>query len=254
MTKKRAIVTGASTGIGEATVRALIADGLQVLATARRVDRLEKLAEETGCEFFPADLTNEAELDALAVAADSGRVDAVVNVAGGALGTDRVEDADPAKWLRMFEINVLSTVQLTTRLLPAIRKAGGGSLVFITSTAAHGPYPGGAGYTAAKHAEQQIPATLRLELVGEPIRIIEIAPGMVKTAEFSLNRLGSSDAADQVYAGVDGPLSAEDIAEAVRWSLAAPDHMNVDLMVLRPVAQASNTEVVRRPLAVRDSK
>ncbi|MFZ1381183.1 MAG: SDR family oxidoreductase [Scrofimicrobium sp.] len=254
MTNRRAVVTGASTGIGEATVRALIADGWQVLATARRADRLARLAEETGCEFFPADLTVEGDLDALTVAATSGRVDAVVHVAGGALGTDRVEDADPAKWLRMFEINVLSTVQLTTRLLPAIREAGGGSLVFITSTAAHGPYPGGAGYTAAKHAEQQISATLRLELVGEPIRVIEIAPGMVKTPEFSLNRLGSQEAADQVYQGVDEPLTADDIAEAVRWSLAMPDHVNVDLMVLRPVAQASNTVVARKPLAVRDGK
>lgn len=250
----RAVVTGASTGIGEATVRALVADGWEVLATARREERLEKLARETGCEIFAADLTNPEHLDRLAAVADSGPVNAVVNVAGGALGTEPIEDADPAKWLRMYEINVLSTVQLTARLLPAIREAGGGSLVFVTSTAAHAPYPGGGGYTAAKHAEQQIPATLRLELAGEPIRVIEIAPGMVKTPEFSLNRLGSSTAAAKVYEGVDGPLTSEDIAEAIRWSLAAPFHVNVDLMVLRPVAQSSNTAVAREPLHVKDAK
>lgn len=254
MTNKRAVVTGASTGIGEATVRALVADGWQVLATARREDRLKRLSVETGCEFFPADLTKEEDLDALTLAGTRTAVNAVVNVAGGALGTESVEDADPSKWLRMFETNVLGTLQLTTRLLPAIRRVGGGSLVFITSTAAHGSYPGGAGYTAAKHAEQQIPATLRLELMGEPIRVIEIAPGMVKTPEFSLNRLGSKEAADRVYAGVEDPLTSEDVAEAVRWSLAVPERMNVDLMVLRPVAQASNTDVARRPLAVRDTK
>lgn len=251
MTQQRALVTGASTGIGEATVRSLIGSGWQVLASARRQDRLEALKEATGCEICAADLTDPADLDALAQVAGAQRLDAVVNVAGGALGTDRVEDADPAKWRRMFEINVMSALELTNRCLPFIRRAGGGSLVFVTSTAAHGTYPGGAGYVAAKHAERQIPATLRLELAGEPIRVIEIAPGMVHTPEFSLNRLGTQSAADSVYAGVEQPLTAEDVAESIRWSLDVPSHMNVDLMVLRPVAQSSNTAVCRTPLKVR---
>ena len=125
--------------------------------------------------------------------------------------------------------------------------------MFVTSTAAHGTYPGGGGYAAAKHAERQIATTLRLELAGEPIRVTEIAPGMVKTEEFSLVRLGDPRAAEDVYAGVEEPLVASDIAEAIRWSLDVPLHVNVDLMVLRPVAQSTNTDVVRRQLAVRDA-
>lgn len=250
-TPKRALVTGASTGIGEATVRTLVREGWRVLASARRTERLENLRQQTGCEICPADLTDEGDLNALAQAAASDGLDAVVHVAGGALGMDSVEAADPARWRRMYEINVLSTLELTIRCLPLLRRRGAGSLVFVTSTAAHGTYPGGAGYVAAKHAERQIPATLRLELAGEPIRIIEIAPGMVQTPEFSLNRLGTSEAASRVYQDVDGPLSSEDVAEAIRWSLDAPPHMNVDLMVLRPVAQASNTDLHRGRLQVR---
>lgn len=251
MTQKRALVTGASTGIGQATVRALIRSGWEVLASARRVERLEQLREETGCEIWAADLTRERDVEALVAAASKAPLTALVNVAGGALGTDRVDEADPQRWRRMFEINVMATLELTNRCLPLIRKAGGGSLVFITSTAGHGTYPGGGGYVAAKHAEAQIASTLRLELAGEPIRVMEIAPGMVHTPEFSLNRLGDQGAADSVYQGVDAPLVAEDVAEAVRWSLDAPAHMNVDLMVLRPVAQSSNTQVWREPLRIR---
>lgn len=251
MIKKRALVTGASTGIGQATVRALIKDGWQVLATARRQDRLFALAKETGCEALAADLTRQEDLDALAAAAAQFPLDAVVNVAGGALGTDTVEGGDREKWLRMYEINVISTLELTRRCLPLLRKNGAGSLLFVTSTAAHGTYPGGGGYVAAKHAERQIATTLRMELAGEPIRVIEVAPGMVKTPEFSLNRLGSAELAEAVYQGVQEPLVAEDIAEAIRWALDAPQHVNVDLMVLRPVAQSTNTTVARHPLEMR---
>lgn len=251
MIKKRALVTGASTGIGQATVRALIKDGWQVLATARRQDRLFALAKETGCEALAADLTRQEDLDALAAAAAQFPLDAVVNVAGGALGTDTVECGDREKWLRMYEINVISTLELTRRCLPLLRKNGAGSLLFVTSTAAHGTYPGGGGYVAAKHAERQIATTLRMELAGEPIRVIEVAPGMVKTPEFSLNRLGSAELAEAVYQGVQEPLVAEDIAEAIRWALDAPQHVNVDLMVLRPVAQSTNTTVARHPLEMR---
>ena len=253
MTSRRALVSGASSGIGRATVRALVADGWDVVATARRSDRLETLAEETGCEVFTADLTRDEDVAALAEFAGSAGLDAVVNVAGGALGVDRVDEADSERWKRMFDINVMATLNLTQACLPLLRKNGGGSLVFVTSTAAHGTYPGGGGYAAAKHAERQIATTLRLELAGEPIRVTEIAPGMVKTEEFSLVRLGDPRAAEDVYAGVEEPLVASDIAEAIRWSLDVPLHVNVDLMVLRPVAQSTNTDVVRRQLAVRDA-
>ena len=253
MTSRRALVSGASSGIGRATVRALVDDGWEVVATARRSDRLEALFEETGCEVFTADLTNDEDVAALAEFAGSAGLDAVVNVAGGALGVDRVDEADSERWKRMFDINVMATLNLTQACLPLLRKNGGGSLVFVTSTAAHGTYPGGGGYAAAKHAERQIATTLRLELAGEPIRVTEIAPGMVKTEEFSLVRLGDPRAAEDVYAGVEEPLVASDVAEAIRWSLDAPLHVNVDLMVLRPVAQSTNTDVVRRQLAVRDA-
>ena len=253
MTSRRALVSGASSGIGRATVRVLVADGWDVVATARRSDRLETLAEETGCEVFTADLTRDEDVAALAEFAGSAGLDAVVNVAGGALGVDRIDEADTERWKRMFDINVMATLNLTQACLPLVRRNGGGSLVFVTSTAAHGTYPGGGGYAAAKHAERQIATTLRLELAGEPIRVTEIAPGMVKTEEFSLVRLGDARAAEEVYAGVEGPLVASDVAEAIRWSLDAPLHVNVDLMVLRPVAQSTNTDVVRRQLAVRDA-
>ena len=253
MTSRRALVSGASSGIGRATVRVLVADGWDVVATARRSDRLETLAEETGCEVFTADLTRDEDVAALAEFAGSAGLDAVVNVAGGALGVDRVDEADTERWKRMFDINVMATLNLTQACLPLVRRNGGGSLVFVTSTAAHGTYPGGGGYAAAKHAERQIATTLRLELAGEPIRVTEIAPGMVKTEEFSLVRLGDARAAEDVYAGVEGPLVASDVAEAIRWSLDVPLHVNVDLMVLRPVAQSTNTDVVRRQLAVKDA-
>ena len=162
MTSRRALVSGASSGIGRATVRALVADGWDVVATARRSDRLETLAEETGCEVFTADLTRDEDVAALAEFAGSAGLDAVVNVAGGALGVDRIDEADTERWKRMFDINVMATLNLTQACLPLVRRNGGGSLVFVTSTAAHGTYPGGGGYAAAKHAERQIATTLRL--------------------------------------------------------------------------------------------
>lgn len=229
----------------------LRARGWDVLATARRAGRLEALAAETGCEFFPADLTDEDEVNALVAKARAKPVNAVVHVAGGALGVDRVDEADLWRWRTMYERNVIGAVHLTRDLLPEVRKAGGGDLLFVTSQAAFNTYPGGAGYVAAKHAERQIPATLRLELHGEPIRVIEIAPGLVHTEEFSLNRLGSQEAADKVYEGVENPLTAEDVAEAIVWSLSLPAHVNVDLMSLKPVAQATQTLMARHPLAVK---
>lgn len=240
-----ALVTGASSGIGAAAVRALTKDGLRVIATARREDRLRALAEETGCEYVAGDLLADG-VDAIgAYLAEHGPVDVLVNNAGGALGTDPVGEGKVEEWRRMYELNVLASLKVTQLVLPHMEESGG-TLVYITSTAAHDTYPGGAGYTAAKHAERMIPNTLRLELVGKPVRIVEIAPGMVHTEEFSLNRYhGDQAAADRVYAGVEAPLTAEDVAEAIRWCVSLPPHFNVDSMIIRPVAQASNTVVAR---------
>lgn len=242
---RRAVVTGASTGIGEATVRGLRALGWDVVAVARREERLAALAAETGCEYVAADLTDEADVEEMAAKIlEGGPVDVLVNNAGGALGVDPVADADPERWIAMYHRNVMTALRTSRAFLPGMRERGG-DLVFLTSTAAHDTYPGGGGYVAAKHAERIIANTLRQELCGEPVRIIEIAPGMVKTPEFSLNRLGTREAADAVYAGVAEPLVADDIADAICWTLTRPAHVNIDSMIVRPVAQATNTLVHR---------
>ncbi len=242
----RIVVTGASTGIGEATVRLLTAEGYEVVATARREARLTSLSEQTGCSHFAADLTKQEDIDALVAFLGDGPVAGLVNVAGGALGQDPVAEGKVTDWQRMYEINVITTLRLTQALLPQFREKGG-DLVFLTSTAAHETYPGGAGYTAAKHAERMIANTLRIELVGEPVRIVEIAPGMVKTEEFSKNRLGGEAAAEKVYQGVAEPLVAEDIADIIFWTLSRPKHVNIDLVQVRPVAQANSWTVAREP-------
>ena len=243
---RRALVTGASSGIGAATVRRLRADGWDVVATARRADRLAALAQETGADVVTADVTQDAEVEALlAHVRGTGGLDAVVNNAGGAFGLDRVEDADLDDWRAMYEVNVLGTLRVTKGVLPLLRERGGGDVVVLTSTAAHDAYPGGAGYTAAKHAERMIATTLRWEIVGEPVRVIEIAPGAVATEEFSLVRFGGdAERAAKVYEGYQ-PLVAEDVADTVAWTLSRPPHVNVDLLVVRPRAQANNTTVAR---------
>ncbi|CAM5792857.1 Oxidoreductase OS=Cellulomonas persica OX=76861 GN=CPE01_00620 PE=3 SV=1 [Cellulomonas persica] len=245
-TPRRALVTGASSGIGAATVRRLRADGWQVVATARRADRLEALAAETGADVFPADITSDADVDALvAHVRATGGLDAVVNNAGGALGQDTVEEGDLEQWRTMYELNVLGTLRVTQGVLPLLRERGAGDVLVVTSTAAHGAYPGGAGYTAAKHAERMLSTTLRWELVGEPIRVIEVAPGAVATEEFSLVRFaGDAERAAKVYEGYQ-PLQADDVAETIAWTLSRPAHVNVDLVVVRPRAQANNTTIAR---------
>jgi len=245
----RAVVTGASSGIGAATVRRLRAEGWQVLAVARRADRLAELAAETGAVPVVADITKAADVAALRErVAAAGDLHALVNNAGGALGLEPIEVADLDQWRQMFELNVVGTMRVTQALLPALRESGRGDVVVVTSTAAHEPYPGGAGYVAAKYAERMATRTLRLELVGEPIRVIEIAPGMVHTEEFSLNRFGGdAERAATVYRGVPGVLVAEDIADAIVWALTRPHHVNIDLMIVRPRAQASTTLLHREP-------
>jgi NADP-dependent 3-hydroxy acid dehydrogenase YdfG len=253
-------VTGASSGIGRATVVALREAGWDVVGVARRAERLAALAHETGAEVFAADLTHQADVDALAAwLAASGPVHALVQVAGGARGTERVEDGDPADWTWMFEVNVLASQRIVAALLPQLRAAaeGGGhaDAVFVTSTAAQVAYPGGAGYNAAKAAEAMLVHALRLELNGEPIRVMEIAPGMVHTPEFTLNRLGGdANAADRVYDGVEAPLVASDVADVIVYAMSAPAHVNLDLVTMRPVAQSAQHLLARGPLRVRSDR
>ena len=245
-TPRRALVTGASSGIGAATVRRLRADRWQVVATARRAARLAALAAATRAAVFPADITSDTDGDALgAHVRATGGLDAVVNNAGGALGQDTVEEGDLEQWRTMYELNVLGTLRVTQGVLPLLRERGEGDVLVVTSTAAHGAYPGGAGYTAAKHAERMLSTTLRWELVGEPIRVIEVAPGAVATEEFSLVRFaGDAERAAKVYEGYQ-PLQADDVAETIAWTLSRPAHVNVDLVVVRPRAQANNTTIAR---------
>ncbi|MGC5628720.1 SDR family NAD(P)-dependent oxidoreductase [Georgenia sp. Z1344] len=243
----RALVTGASSGIGRATAVHLARAGYRVVATARRADRLAALAEEIGCDTFVADLTVQADVDALAAhVIAGGPLTSLVNNAGGAVGADRVEDGDPADWARMYDLNVLTTLRVTRALLPHLRADGGGDVLVVTSTAATGTYPGGAGYTGAKHAARMIVDTLRLELMGEPIRVLDIQPGMVATPEFSVNRYrGDAAAAAKVYEGVAEPLTADDVADVITFALTRPAHVNLDSIVIRPRAQATHTLVHR---------
>ena len=239
-----AVVTGASSGIGAATVRRLVADGFEVVAAARRADRLAQLADETGCRAAPLDVTDAAAVDAFAAELDSCRV--LVNNAGGAFGMAPIASADDADWQRMYDVNVLGTLRMTRALLPKLVASGDGVIVNLTSTAASTAYEGGAGYVAAKHAQRALSETLRLELCGEPVRVTQVAPGMVKTEEFSLVRFGGDQArADAVYAGVPGPLSADDVADCIAWAVTRPWNVNIDSIVVRPRAQAAQHKVHR---------
>lgn len=245
---KVVLVTGASSGIGAATATLLAASGYRVIATARRKDRLEELAQQNpGIEIFTADITVQNDVDALAAfCADKG-VTALINCAGGAFDAATVLDGDPEIWAKTYEINVIATLRVTKAIAPLMQRSGSGHIVIISSTAGHRAYENGGSYVAAKFAETSMAHTLRLELNGQPIRITEIAPGMVKTDEFAVNRFdGDSTMAAKVYEGVDAPLTAEDVAESIRWSISLPEHFNVDSMVIRPVAQAANHKVHRK--------
>ncbi|WP_353111987.1 SDR family oxidoreductase [Microbacterium sp.] len=256
MVSRRAVVTGASSGIGEATVRALRASGWDVVGVARRADRLAAVAAETGASVIPCDLTDVDAVDELVSELESGGpVHALVQVAGGARGTQSVQDGSPEDWQWMFDANVLSSQLLVSRLLPLLRGAakqdGHSDALFVTSTAARTPYPGGAGYNAAKAAESMLVQVLRQELNGEPIRVVEIAPGLVHTEEFTLNRLGGDRAAaEAVYSGVEAPLVADDVADVIAYALGAPGHVNLDLVTMRPVAQSAHHLLARGPLRV----
>ncbi len=250
----RALVSGASSGIGAATVKALREASWEVLAVARRKDKLEALAKETGCEVFVADVTKTADVDALAAHVEaSGGIGALVNVAGGAIGADPVGEADPSDWAAMLELNVVSVQRMIRALLPSLRRTsqarGVADIVSISSTAAFVSYEGGGGYNAAKAGLHAALMALRLELAGEPVRVVEIAPGMVKTEEFALNRFAGDEAkTEALYAGVEAPLTAEDVADVVAYALQSPAHVNLDVIQMRPVAQAAQHKLHRGPL------
>ncbi|MCU1424641.1 MAG: NADP-dependent 3-hydroxy acid dehydrogenase YdfG [Microbacteriaceae bacterium] len=228
-----------------------------VVGVARRADRLEALALETGADIFVADVTVQRDVDALRDYLDRlGPVDALVNNAGGAFGMASVEESLAEDWSRMFDVNVVAVKRVTSALLPLLRassaQSGGSDILTVTSIAGHVAYEGGGGYNAAKFAAHALMQVLRLELAGEPIRVLEIAPGMVKTDEFSLVRFGGDRArADAVYDNVPKPLSAEDVAESIVHALELPRHVNLDLVTIKPVAQAAPHKVVRGTLTPR---
>jgi NADP-dependent 3-hydroxy acid dehydrogenase YdfG len=229
-----AVVTGASSGIGAATVRALAGSGWRVVAGARREDRLREVADAVGARWMRLDVTDQASVDAFVAALDECAV--LVNNAGGAYGLTPIAEADEEQWRRMYEVNVLGLMRMTRALLPLLERATPvGHVVNIGSIAGGETYPGGAGYTAVKHGVRAVSRTLRQELLGRPVRVSEIAPGAVET-EFSIVRLGSEESAAKVYAGMT-PLTGEDIAECVRWVVERPPHVNVDEMVVRPLDQ-----------------
>ncbi|QYJ02714.1 SDR family NAD(P)-dependent oxidoreductase [Nocardioides panacisoli] len=240
-----AVVTGASSGIGAATARTLAGAGFEVICAARRTERIEALAAEIDGRAVACDVTSEDSVAELAAeVGDELRV--LVNNAGGAFGLTPIAEADSEQWRQMYEVNVLGLMQVTRALLPALIASGDGVVVNVGSTAGRIAYEGGAGYTAAKHGTQVVTETLRLELYDQPVRISEVAPGMVHTEEFSLVRFGGDQAkADAVYAGVRDPLTAEDVADAISWVATRPAHVNIDELVIKPRAQAAQHKVHR---------
>jgi NADP-dependent 3-hydroxy acid dehydrogenase YdfG len=247
-----ALITGGGTGIGAAIARRLSRDGFDVVVAGRRRERLDEAVagiERAGgrARALVMDVT-----DAVSVSegvASLGRCDVVVNNAGGALGVTRVEDGDPKEWELMFATNVVGTLRVTQAVLPLLRRSSRATIVDISSIAGERVYEGGAGYVAAKHGTSVVSETLRLELNGENIRVVDIRPGMVHTEEFSLTRLhGDRAAAERVYDGVDRPLVADDVAECVGFVVGLPQHVNIDTMVVKPVAQAAPHKIHRGPI------
>ena len=244
---KIAVVTGASSGIGAATALLLANSGYRVIAGARRIDRLNALATQSqDIEICQLDVTDQSSVDEFVKHLNGRDVDVLINNAGGAFDSASVLDSDPEIWKKSFDVNVVGSVRMTKAIAPAMIKAGKGHIVVMSSTAAQVAYENGGSYVAAKFAERSLANTLRLELNGTPIRVTEIAPGMVKTDEFALVRnSGDSAKAAKVYEGVEFPLTAEDIAESIRWSVMLPEHVNIDSLTIRPVAQAAAHKVHR---------
>lgn len=246
---KTALITGGGTGIGAAVARRLVVDDYDVIVAGRRRAKLDDIVAELGdrargVTMDVADL--ESVRDAFATIES---LDVVVNNAGGALGVSRVEDSDPTEWQQMYASNVLGALQVIQAALPLLRRSPHATIVNMSSIAGETVYEGGAGYVAAKHGTSVLSETLRLELNGENIRVIDIRPGMVRTEEFSLTRLhGDQTAADKVYEGVDRPLVAADVAECVAFAVGLPQHVNIDSLVVKPVAQAAPHKVHRGPI------
>jgi len=237
-----AVVTGASSGIGAATARRLAAEGFRIVPAARRRDRLDALAREIGGMAVTLDVRDAASVAALAEAVPTCSV--LVNNAGGARGLASVAEADEEHWRWMYEVNVLGTMRVTQALLPALLASGDGHIVNLGSVAGYEVYDGGAGYTAAKHAQAAVTRTLRLELLGQPVRVTEVCPGLVDT-EFSLVRFdGDAERARNVYVGLQ-PLVADDVADCVAWAVTRPTHVNIDRIDVKPRAQATATRTAR---------
>jgi NADP-dependent 3-hydroxy acid dehydrogenase YdfG len=239
-----AVVTGASSGIGAASARRLAQEGFEVVCAARRLDRIEELAKEIGGRAIRCDVTSTEDVAALAEAVGD-RVSLLLNNAGGAFGFEPVAEADLDAWRRMYEVNVIGVAAVTKSLLPALIAAEG-QIIVMGSTAGQVAYEGGGGYVAAKHAVKALVDTLRLELYDQPVRVSEIAPGMVKSEGFALTRFeGDQAKADAVYAGVAEPLTSDDIADIVAWVATRPSHVNIDRLTVRPRAQAAQHKVHR---------
>ncbi|WP_432887411.1 SDR family oxidoreductase [Kribbella sp. CA-245084] len=246
MTSERplAVVTGASSGIGAASARYLARAGFEVICAARRLDRIETLAKEIDGRAVQCDVTSADDIAAL-TAAVGDELQVLVNNAGGAFGFEPIADADLDAWRRMFEVNVIAVAAVTKSLLPALI-AGRGTIIVMGSTAGQVAYEGGGGYVAAKHGAKAVVDTLRLELWDQPVRVTEIAPGMVQSEGFALTRFGGDQAkADAVYAGVREPLTADDIADIVTYVATRPPHVNLDRITVRPRAQAAQHKVFR---------
>lgn len=241
-----AVVTGASSGIGAATARTLASQGYEVICAARREALLREVADEIGGRVQVCDVTDQASVAALAEAVGP-RLELLVNNAGGALGLSPVAEADLENWQQMYDMNVLGAARVTRALVPALLQADGGrgQVVFVTSTAAEGGYEGGAGYCGVKAAERAMAQSMRLENYDQPLRVVEIVPGMVRT-DFSLVRFeGDQERADAVYAGVEGVLEAEDIATCIGFVAGLPAHVNIDRMIVRPRVQAAQHKIHR---------
>lgn len=245
---RRALVTGASSGIGAATALRLTSEGWQVFAAARRAEKLEHLAEQEGIVPVVCDITDAEQVASLLeTVTEAGGIDTLINNAGGALGVESVAESSSEDWRWMYEVNVLGTLNVTQAFLPMLRAHGEGTIVNLTSTAGTVAYEGGAGYNAAKFGQHSLTGVLRLEEAEHNIRVIEVLPGMVRTDEFAAKRLrGDAAAAEKVYAGVEKPLVAEDIAEVITQAVTLPHHVNLDQIVVRPVAQAAQHKVIRK--------
>ncbi|GAB3193622.1 SDR family oxidoreductase [Nesterenkonia suensis] len=244
---RRALVTGASSGIGAATAHRLTTDGWQVFAVARRAEKLEHLAEQEGIVPIVCDVTDREQVaEALAQVSAEGGIDTLINNAGGALGVEPVAEARADDWEWMYRTNVLGTLQMTQAFLPMLRAHGEGTVLNLTSTAGITAYEGGSGYNAAKFGQHAVTSALRLEEAEHNIRVIEVLPGLVQTEEFAAKRLrGDAAAADAIYRGVAKPLTAEDVAEVIAHAVNLPHHVNLDQIVMRPVAQAAQHKLIR---------